>query len=199
VPGSKSTFAAIPTDVAIVALILAHEGSTYTNDPADAGGPTKYGITLRELELWRHADCTAADVQTLTRDEATAIYMSLYIRPFDGLPEPLRVNAIDFGVNAGQRRAIVTVQQIVGADVDGVLGANTKNLAFARDWNPQYVGARLHFYESLIAAKPSQIKFRNGWRNRALAFLADNVLALPRRATVRPAYGLTAKAWGMAA
>lgn len=182
-------------DVAIVDLILLHEGSIYTDDPTDAGGPTKYGITLLTLRNWRHANVTADDVRNLTREEAIAIYTALYIRPFDGLPEPLRVNAIDFGVNAGQRRGIVTVQQIVGTGTDGVIGPATIAAARLRDWNPPYVGARLHFYEQLIASNPSQIKYRNGWRNRALSFLADNVLSFRGRAGRGPIHGATGKAW----
>ena len=34
------------TDDDIIDGIIRREGSTYTNDPADPGGPTKYGITL---------------------------------------------------------------------------------------------------------------------------------------------------------
>jgi lysozyme family protein len=182
------------TDDRIIDQILRAEGSTYTNDPADAGGPTKYGITLLTLRQWRHdPSLTAADVQALTEPEARELYRSLYVRPFDGLPEPLRINVIDFGVNAGQRRAVFTLQQVIGADVDGGIGPQTITLAAARDWNPLYVGARLLFYERLIEAKPDQIKWRHGWRNRALSFLGGAVVLSARRADVRPAH--MGKAW----
>lgn len=35
------------TDTALVDAILAREGSLYTNDPDDPGGPTKYGRPTR--------------------------------------------------------------------------------------------------------------------------------------------------------
>lgn len=57
-----------------VALVLLHEGEEYTNDPNDAGGPTKWGITIPDLP----PGGTAADIQSLTRDQATAIYKAKY-------------------------------------------------------------------------------------------------------------------------
>jgi lysozyme family protein len=189
----------VPTDDDIIGLILHHEGSAYTNDPVDRGGPTKYGITLTALREWLHNPrLTAADVKALTEPTAREFYRTIHVRPFDRLPEPVRVNVIDFGVNAGVRRAAITLQQIIRATVDGGIGPETIRLANARDWNPQYVGARLLFYERLIAADPSQIKWRNGWHNRALAFLPDAVVRLPRRAN-RGAALHVGKAWEAAA
>lgn len=176
-------------DEQIIATILLHEGSTYTNDPDDAGGPTKFGITLAELTAWRGHPCTADDVRDLTRDEAATIYRARYLRPFDMVPNPLRINVVDFGVNAGVRRATITLQEMVGATVDGWIGAETVRLAQARyttDWNDLYVGFRLAFYEGLILAKPTQIKFRNGWRSRAFSFLSTKPKALRRGARVFP-------------
>src|SRR4051794_40927275 len=174
-------------DEQVIATILLHEGSTYTNDPADAGGPTKFGITLAELTAWRGHLCTADDVRNLSRDEAAAIYRARYIRPFDTLTDPLRINVIDFGVNAGVRRATFALQEMVGATVDGWIGAQTlKAITTRTDWNDLYVGFRLAFYEGLILAKPTQIKFRNGWRFRAFSFLSTQPKTLRRGARVFP-------------
>ena len=160
------------SDDAIIATILAHEGSVYTNDKADSGGPTRYGITLANLTSWRGQPCTADDVRQLTKAEAEAIYRGQYIRPFDTLPEPLRINVIDMGVNAGVGRATKLLQQMVGTDVDGWIGTETlKAITSGVDWNALYCGFRLAFYEDLILARPKDRKFRNGWRRRALSFL----------------------------
>lgn len=178
-PGRSVQPALLPptfhTDDEIIGLILRHEGSTYTNDPHDAGGPTKYGITWAVLSAWRGRPCTAADVQGLTRAEAVAIYMAQYIRPFDRLVEPLRINVIDMAVNAGVRRATFLLQKMVGVTVDGWIGPTTiaavNNLEGLDRWNTIYVGFRLAWYEDLIVADPVNIKWRNGWRFRALSFL----------------------------
>lgn len=189
----------IPTDADIVELILVAEGSAYTNDPADAGGPTRHGITLPVLSLWLGRKATVADVQSLSAETARQIYRALFVAPFATLPDPLRVNVIDFGVNAGQTAAVRLLQQVVGATVDGKLGPQTRTLAHERAWSPLYVGARIAFYENLILRKPINAKWRRGWRNRALSFyeLGDTV---PHRirslmATDAPAFGPMGKAY----
>jgi lysozyme family protein len=163
------------TDDQIIASILLHEGSEYTNDPADAGGPTKWGITLGDLQEW-HRDqiITPNDVRVLTVDEAEAIYRTKYIRPFDRLTGVLRSNVIDMGVNAGVQRATKILQELIGVTVDGWLGDETIRGITKFDsevLNSFYVAARIMFYEDLILRKPSNIKWRNGWRLRALSYL----------------------------
>ena len=164
-------------EAVVDAIILPHEGGTYTDDPLDAGGPTKWGITIPVLSAYRHRTCTAEDIKALTKDEATDLYIARYVRPFAGLSDPLRVNVIDMAVNAGNERATRLLQQTVGAAVDGMIGPETIGLSDKRDWNVLYTGVRLAFYEGLIERSPSQVKWRNGWRRRALSFLD----ASPRR------------------
>lgn len=188
-------------DAAIVEMILAHEGGTYTNHPADKGGPTKWGITIPVLRAHRGRFVDASDIQALTRDEAAEIYTRLFIRPFDGLPDTVRSNVIDMGVNAGVDRAARLLQQCIGVDVDGRVGPVTRLVAISRDWNPFYVGFRLSFYESILTRDPSQAVFRKGWRARALSFYGTPRLrATPRYGlmtgdpTEEPAYGFMGKA-----
>ena len=50
---------------AALARLLAHEGG-YTNDAADPGGPTNFGITIYDYRKYVKPDATAADVK---RDE----------------------------------------------------------------------------------------------------------------------------------
>lgn len=158
------------SDDAVLDMIIAAEGTTYTDDPLDAGGPTKFGITLRELASWRRHPVTPQDVANLERPEANALYRERYIRPFAILPDGLRQNVVDMGVNAGQDRAARLCQQLIGVAVDGVIGPATAHAAMFRDWTEPYTFMRIAFYERLIEAKPSQIKWRNGWRARALRF-----------------------------
>lgn len=163
-------------DVQIIGEILKREGGdTFTNDPADAGGATRWGVTQNTLAAHRGHPVTVQDVQTLTRGEAEEIYYARYLKPFDGLPEPLRENVIDMGVNAGVDRATRLLQQLVGADVDGVMGPRTRVLAAQASWNDGYCYMRLAFYESLIERAPTQMRFRKGWRTRALSFRKERV------------------------
>jgi lysozyme family protein len=165
------------SDDRLIDVILSHEGSDYTNDPDDTGGPTKWGITLADLIAWRGHLCTADDVKQLLRTEAAAIYRSRYIRPFDFIAalEPLRTNVVDMGVNAGVSRSTVLLQEMVGTVVDGKIGPATVRACSAQTpdrWNALFVGFRLSFYENLIQKKSSQLKWRRGWRNRAFWFLS---------------------------
>jgi len=104
----------------IIAGIIDREGEAYTNDPADLGGPTKYGITLATLARARGAPVTAIDVEKLTRNEAFAIYEWLYItKPgFDRLisvSPPVGEELVDMGVNMGPAIATTVLQRLLNA------------------------------------------------------------------------------------
>lgn len=193
------TTVAIPTDAEILHMILLHEGidGEYSDDPADSGGPTKYGITIPVLARHRgvsSASLTFRDIELLERPEAEAIYLERFIRPFAGVADPVRLNAIDMGVNAGQSRAIRLLQQTIGAHVDGSIGLETIRLTRVRDWNGLYTGVRLGFYESLVERAPKNLKWRHGWRNRALSF--DAARTMPRTLPAsRPIFERVGKAW----
>lgn len=193
------------TDLDIINLVLLHEGGIYTDDPADIGGPTRWGVTIPVLAAFRRVpemSIRALDIQALTREEAVNIYRFLYVQPFGLLPiGTLRANVIDMGVNAGVTTAARLLQQTVGATVDGAIGPRTIQLSSARDWNSVYVGVRVHYYERLVELKPVNIKWRGGWRNRALSFLAPMTRHMyqPRtmgeRLQFRPRFGKTGKAY----
>lgn len=190
------------TDNEIIEMILRHEGGTYTNDPVDAGGPTKWGITMPVMSKFLGRPATIADIKNLDRVTAGLIYRMQFVAPFSGLPDPLRVNVVDMGVNAGQHRAIVLLQQTIGAGVDGKIGPQTIRLAQSRQWNHVYMGVRLGFYEDLVVARPSQIRFRNGWRNRALSFddtVVKRLLSMKPSRSVKPKFGFMGKAYKIAA
>src|SRR5688500_7220555 len=95
------------TDQSIIDMILRHEGGRFTDDPTDAGGPTRWGITIPVLSQFLGRKATKADIIALTMDTASRIYRMLFVAPFSRLPDPLRVNVIDMGVNAGQKRAVI--------------------------------------------------------------------------------------------
>jgi lysozyme family protein len=188
-------------DNAIIAVILDHEGSVYTDDPADAGGPTRWGITLPVLAQFRRVPESTlhpTDIMYLTREEAIDIYRFLYVQPFTALPiSTLRTNVIDMGVNAGVSTSVRLLQQTVGATVDGLLGTQTITLAGTFNWNPVFVGMRVAYYERLIQIKPINMKWRNGWRRRALSFLMP--VTAPQTMRRRGRFGSMGKAYGLAA
>lgn len=184
------------TDTEIIDLIILHEGSRFTDDPHDFGGPTKYGITLKVLSQFLGRAASVEELRQLSRERAAQVYRALFVAPFAGLSDPLRINVADFGVHAGQVRAVKLLQQIVGVTVDGILGPATLREANSRSWNTLFVGGRLAYYEAIIERTPSQIKWRNGWRARALSFY-DGTWDVQRRgmlASDAPLYGFVGKA-----
>src|SRR5665213_1799761 len=86
--------------------LLAHEGG-YTNDAADPGGPTNFGITIADYRQYVKADATAADVKTMRVTEAEAIYRARYwdAQRCDDLPAGVDYAVFDYGVNSGIGRS----------------------------------------------------------------------------------------------
>lgn len=66
--------------------VLAMEGG-FSNDPANHGGATNWGITAATLAHWRGRPVTAADVRTIPPGEARAIYHASASH-WSGLPTP---------------------------------------------------------------------------------------------------------------
>jgi lysozyme family protein len=143
-------------DDQIVDAILRREGG-YVNNPVDRGGCTNRGITIRTLEEWRGHDVTCEDVKAMTEDEARAIYMANYVRPFDQADPALKPHLVDIAVNSGVSRAR---QLLMRAE------AQTQRPVWL-----QLVVERLKLYAQIVRANPSQVVFFQGWVNRALEFL----------------------------
>lgn len=121
--------------------ILEREGSIYTDNPNDPGGPTKYGITLATLSAWRKHECSAVDVMNLFHAEAFDIYLDRYfIKPGFSKVVPLSgdlaAELTDTGVNCGPAVAAIFLQRCLNAfnqggsrypdlKLDGDIGART--------------------------------------------------------------------------
>ncbi|WP_338664136.1 glycosyl hydrolase 108 family protein [Pararoseomonas sp. SCSIO 73927] len=106
--------------------VLRSEGG-FVNHPADPGGATNMGITLRTLSEFRDGKATEADVRALTRAEAREIYRARYWNPMRcaELPAGVDLMVFDFGVNAGTARSVRMLQRAVGVSADGSLGPIT--------------------------------------------------------------------------
>lgn len=159
----------------IIDDILKREGSTYTDDPSDRGGPTKYGITLETLRDHRApAIVRASDVEALTEPEARAIYLLRYLAPFETwVPDAALSLVVDCAVNHGVDRAVVWLQRALGVVEDGVVGPETRNAAKGIDGRVLYrviLSRRIRTY-GLLAHKPGQLRFLNGWLARACEFV----------------------------
>lgn len=167
------------TDEYIIDDIETSEGwPKYTDLPNDLGGSTKGGITLATLRAWRNSSTVTIDeLKNLGREEARAIYQFMFVQPFNLITDShLKHYLADLGVLRGPRKATMMLQEIVGAfPVDGWLGKGTIKAMEkfkSKDILVMLIGARFAHIEQRIRENPSQIEYRQGWRNRNTRFLA---------------------------
>jgi len=150
---------------ACMAIVFTEEGG-YT---VDDGGPTNFGITLTDLKDWRNnPNLIADDVKKLTKAEAQEIFRAKYWNPMQcgDLPNGIDLETFDFGVNAGIRRSVKTLQAVLGVSDDGSVGPIT--LAAAKAADPRSViqsfsTRRMDYYRSL---GDKWTTYGAGWTNR---------------------------------
>ncbi len=156
-----------------VARVLRDEGG-YSSNPADSGGPTKFGISAREYP--------ALDIAALTRDDAIAIYYrDWWLRfGFGRLPEPIAAKSFDLAINIGAAHAIGCVQRALRAcgrrvSEDGLLGDETVSAAAAAEPFALLAALRSEaagYYRATSALSRGRRRngdreFLDGWLNRA--------------------------------
>lgn len=174
-----------------VADMVIREGG-FVDDPRDAGGATKYGITAATLGTWRNLgrSATREEVMALGVPEASAIYKEMYIAApkIDRLAyRPLQLLLFDCAVQFGRGDVSggwegiewlqIAVNALRGAQtlskptgeflkVDGLLGVKTQD-ALALVNKDSVI---MHIYSQRIAKRrrvvrknASQRAFLDGW------------------------------------
>jgi lysozyme family protein len=168
-----------------IEVVLEHEGySRLTNDSADSGGATKWGISLRFLQrLGLEGDVNAdgavdeADVKGLTRQQAVDFYRAHWWDryKYDLLDDPLTaVKVFDLAINMGPSAAHRCLQRALRANhltvtEDGILGRKTRTAANAITGGglaPALRSEAAGFYRGLVAKHPKLKRFLNGWISR---------------------------------
>lgn len=154
-------------------FVLPHEGG-YSNNPADKGGPTNYGIT----EATARRNGYQGDMRDFPLDLAAAIYSGEYWPGLDQLNNQAVASKIfdmrvNFGVSGGNKLAQLAVNNLVDppTPVDGrwgpdvVASINTADPAAMLDELAAAAAAR---YQEIADRDPSQETFMRGWMKRAL-------------------------------
>lgn len=141
-----------------IARVLGHEGK-YSNNPADPGGETNWGISKRSYP--------DVDIKSLTREKAIEIYR----RDFwdrvhaDELFDGVAYQALDFSVNSGIETAVRYLQRALGVADDGHWGPVTKAAAAAMSESDQImrlIAERQDFQTRLS----TWATFGRGWARR---------------------------------
>lgn len=152
--------------------VLSHEGG-WSNDPADPGGATNYGITLATAQ--KHGIPDAEALKIITPEQVAAIYRSGYWC-FSGLVnQAVSTKLLDMAVNLGPYAAIRIVQDVLnamGADLaeDGHWGSKTEaaaNAAPADRLLDHLCRDLADYYLNLASRRPASGKFLKGWLRRA--------------------------------
>lgn len=151
-----------------VRKVFALEGE-HSNDPADPGGDTWYGITKRD-----HPDIPwPPDLE-----QAKAIYHANYWHPlWDKLAsEEVAAELLDYAVVAGPKTATLLAQRALNRlgwklDEDGVFGVYTLdalNITTEESFLMEYRTEQIVRAVKLGEERPQLKKFLRGWIRRAL-------------------------------
>ena len=143
-------------------LLIAHEGG-FSNNPADGGGATMYGVT----EQVARQNGYTGSMKDLTLDYAKVLYRKMYWDAVSAeqLPDEVRFAVFDAAVNSGTGRAVKWLQQAVNETQDGVIGAMT--LRAVRQAIPSITAARIGGIRLLFMTNlPNWTTFGKGWTIR---------------------------------
>ncbi len=171
-------------------LIEREGGDKYTNNPADSGGPTRFGITENVARAYGYQ----GDMRTLPRLIAEEIYLKRYwtgpgFDKIDRICPAIAVKLMDFGVVAGQERSAKQLQRILNVlnrqerdypdiAVDGRIGPVTTHALESFIRKHEKDGAELIFlmlcgqqsnhFLTLAEKRQKDEVFERGWqKNRA--------------------------------
>ena len=101
--------------------LLGHEGG-YSNNPADPGGETIWGITVAVAR----ENGYVSSMQAMDVSVAKSIYIKKYWLPeFDSLPYAVAFQVFDAAVNSGPWQAARWLQRSVHVADDGKIGPIT--------------------------------------------------------------------------
>lgn len=154
-------------------ILIGHEGG-FGKDPRDPGNWTGRACGVGELRGTKYGISAGSypdeDIENLTLDRAKGIYKRDYwdrVRG-DDLPPPLALLVFDAAVNNGVGRAARWLQEVAGAQVDGIVGPATLRAVQATAAKSgvaicaEYLAVRLAFMASL----PGWRTFGRGWSRR---------------------------------
>lgn len=157
----------------------------FVNDTADLGGATKFGISVRYLQLEpdedgdgfkegdlnRDGKVDIDDVRWLTKEQALQIYETDFWAGArcGEMPPHVALCLFDARVNHAPGVAAMLVQRALRVNQDGQIGPETIRAACASTpatFLSYYLAYRAQFYVDLVRMNSTQARFELGWLRR---------------------------------
>ena len=146
---------------------LIHEGG-FVNNKFDSGGPTKYGVTQKDMP--------DVDISQITPEQAAAYYSEHYWKPLYAQIESQIVaeKIFDMGVLFGVGKAVKILQAVLQpafpeVTTDGQFGPTTLNAVNQAEENSLLQGyktALVAYTLRIVLAHPEDRDFVAGWGRR---------------------------------
>ena len=160
-----------------IPVLLKWEGG-YVNDPADAGGPTKMGVTLKTWQAHgydKNGDgvIDKEDVKLITREDM----IERILRPHywnrwraDEIRSQALANILVDWVWGSGYYGITIPQGMLGVKQDGIVGEKTLS-AVNNHPDPEALFERIKqrryvFFHTICESRPANRRFLKGWLNR---------------------------------
>lgn len=166
----------------LLPIIKKWEGG-YVNDPDDSGGATNKGVTLATFRQFYGKDKTAEDLKKLTDAQWLYIFLNGYwdkMKASQIKNQAIANIVVDWAWASGPGTATKCIQDILGVDVDGIVGPKTLqaiNTAPQNSLFDKIKSARIKFVERLAELRPKDKKFLTGWKNRINSFFFSSSAA----------------------
>jgi lysozyme family protein len=155
-------------------MINKYEGG-YGWSKADPGGPTKYGITCFDLAQFMGQKMDSMSrwapiVKAMTLQTAETIYKNKYAAAirYDDLPAGPDACMMDYGVNSGTSRAVLSARAILGIKGGGAMDQALLDAIKKADptiFVKAMCAERLHFMHA-IRGGSAWAEFGGGWGSR---------------------------------
>lgn len=159
----------------LVPHILKWEGG-WSNDPADAGGPTMKGVTLAVYTAYRakkgKKTPTQRDLRNISQEEWIDILKTMYWDRWkaDQINSQSIANLVVDWLWTSGTYGIKFPQRVLGLKDDGIVGPKTLQAINNYPdqealFNKLWLRRKEHF-TAIANSRPANKKFLNGWLNR---------------------------------
>jgi lysozyme family protein len=173
-----------------IETVLDHEGG-YVNNVNDSGGATNWGLSERflndmgalQFDYDHNGYVGPDDIKKISLKDAKWIYKTFWWdhRGYDKVKSnAIATKIFDTAVNVGKLAAVKFAQRALNSydehdqlEIDGIMGSKTINalniIVSDEIFLNLYSQEQLKYYERLVAIKPSNKIFFDGWKKRALS------------------------------